>query len=106
MTSFEHFFGSLKQALGRNDLYDIWPDFEPQYNEQEFMWTTITGLGEVLLLNCRQCDGPSDLRHNQCISCVDKRQEIARNAYQKRRSKEKQKWETLILCRIHTDVNL
>lgn len=105
VTSFEHFFGSLKRALGRNNLYDIWPDFEPQFNEREYTWTTISGLGEVLLLNCGQCDGPSDLRHSQCIDCVERRQKIAKDAYQKVKSKEKQKWETLILCRIHTEFN-
>ncbi len=30
MTAFEHYFGALKNALGRPNLYDVWPDFEPQ----------------------------------------------------------------------------
>ena len=70
MTSFEHYFTALKKAIGKNDLYEIWPDFSPQYDEYEYAWTTIRGLGEALLLNCGQCDGPSDLRHVQCKNCA------------------------------------
>jgi hypothetical protein len=99
MTSFEHYFKALKRALGRDDLYDLWPNFEPQYNEKEYMWTNLTRIGEVLLLNCGQCDGPSDSRHNQCKSCIAIRKKRAVDAYQKATSKENN-WKTIILCRI------
>ncbi len=35
MTSFESFFNALKKALMKPGLYDIWPDFEPVYDENE-----------------------------------------------------------------------
>ncbi len=103
MTSFEHYFDALKKALRRDDLYDVWPDFEPDYDEREYAWTDLRGLGEVLLLNCGRCDGPSDVRHSQCKSCVEKREQIAKEAYQKAMGRPKQKWATLVLCRIHTE---
>lgn len=103
MTSFEHYFGALKKALGRDDLYDVWPDFEPQYDEKEYAWTALRGLGEILLLNCGKCDGPSDLRHDRCRECVDKRGEVAKNAYKKSTGRTKEKWATLVLCRIHSE---
>jgi hypothetical protein len=101
MTSFEHYFVSLKKALGKNDLYEIWPDFGPQYEEHEYAWTSIRGLGEALLLNCGQCDGPSDLRHAQCKACVEKRGILAKEAFQKATGQSKDRWATIILCRIH-----
>ena len=58
-------------------LFDIWPDFEPVYDENEYSWTTLRSLDETLLLNCGECDGPSDLRHLE-------------------------KWLTVMLCRIHS----
>ena len=58
-------------------LYDIWPDFEPVYDENEYSWTTLRELGETLLLNCGECDGPSDMRHPRCDTCVKKRSGIA-----------------------------
>ena len=73
MTSFESYFKSLKKAIKKNDVYDIWPDFEPNYDRREYAWTDLRGLGEALLLNCSQCDGPSDMRHKRCKSCVDVR---------------------------------
>jgi len=102
MTAFEHYFYALKKTLGQADLYDIWPDFEPQYDEQEHAWTTLRGLGDVLLLNCAQCDGPSDQRHSRCKGCVERREQLAKNSYQKTIGQSKQKWPTLILCRIYT----
>ena len=103
MTSFEYYFSALKAALEREDLYEVWPDFEPHYDEREYAWTTLRGLGEVLLLNCGKCDGPSDLRHNRCKVCVEKRGEKAKDAYQKATGRSKQKWATLVLCRIHME---
>ena len=70
----------MKKALGKEDLFDVWPDFTPEYDEKEFAWTTLRGLGEVLLLNCGVCDGPSDLRHIKCKECADKRSQMAKEA--------------------------
>ncbi len=103
MTCFERFFDSLKKALDRADLFDIWPDFTPEYDEKEFAWTTLRGLGEVLLLNCGVCDGPSDLRHIKCKECVEKRSQIAKEAYQKATGRPKENWHAIILCRIYTE---
>lgn len=103
MTSFEHYFDALKKALGRDDIYNVWPDFEPQYDEREYAWTTLKGLGEVLLLNCGKCDGPSDLRHSRCQDCVETRGQTAKAAYQKTTGRTKQKWTTILLCRIHAE---
>lgn len=103
MTTFEHYFASLKKSLGRDDLYDVWPDFEPEYDEREYAWTDLRGLGETLLLNCGKCDGPSDMRHERCKACVDKRKDIAKNAYKKAMGRLINKWPTIILCRIHTE---
>ena len=103
MTCFERFFNSLKKALGKEDLFDVWPDFTPEYDEKEFAWTTLRGLGEVLLLNCGVCDGPSDLRHIKCKECVEKRSQIAKEAYQKATGRPKENWHAIILCRIYTE---
>lgn len=103
MTSFEHYFEALKKALGREDLYDIWPDFEPDFDEREYAWTTLRGLGESLLLNCGRCDGPSDMRHSKCRTCVEKRKEIARRTYEKVMGHPIEKWNAVILCRIHIE---
>jgi len=103
MTCFERFFDSLKKALDRADLFDVWPDFTPEYDEKEFAWTTLRGLGEVLLLNCGVCDGPSDLRHIKCKECVEKRSQIAKEAYQKATGRPKENWHAIILCRIYTE---
>ncbi len=102
MTAFESFFEALKRVLGNPDLYDIWPDFEPVYDESEYAWTTLRGLGEVLLLNCGPCDGPSDPRHPRCEECIERRGRIAAEAYREATGKVKEKWETVMLCRIHT----
>jgi hypothetical protein len=103
MTSFEHFFYALKKALRKEEAYDLWPDFEPQFEEQEYAWPTLRGLGEVLLLNCGLCDGPSDLRHYRCKTCVEKRGKNAKDAYKKTMGRPKSKWSTIILCRIHRE---
>ncbi len=103
MTSFEHYFSSLKEALKQNNVYDMWPDFEPEFDEREYAWTDLKGLGETLLLNCGKCDGPSDMRHEHCRTCVDKRKEIAKNTYKRTMGRPMEKWQTTILCRIHTE---
>ena len=103
LTSFERYFESLKKALGRDDLYGVWPDFEPEYDEREYAWTNLRGLGESLLLNCGQCDGPSDMRHVRCKSCVERRKEIAKQTYEKSLGVPINRWATIILCRIHVE---
>ncbi len=103
MTAFENYFSSLKKVLENEAIYGIWPDFEPQYDEHEYAWPTIRGLGEVLVLNCGVCDGPSDLRHPRCRECVEKRGKKAKEAYQRVTGRPKAKWSTLFLCRIHTE---
>jgi hypothetical protein len=103
LTAFESHFNALKKVLGDEAIYDVWPDFEPQYDEHEYAWTTLRGLGEVLILNCGVCDGPSDLRHARCKECVEKRSRIAKEGYQKATGRPKEKWSTLFLCRIHTE---
>jgi len=103
LTCFERFFEALKKALAREDLYEVWPDFTPEYDEKEFAWTTLRGLGEVLILNCGTCDGPSDLRHPRCKECADKRSQTAKEAYQKATGRPKEKWPVIILGRIYTE---
>ncbi|MCD6088365.1 hypothetical protein J7K07_01420 [Candidatus Bathyarchaeota archaeon] len=103
MTSFENYFASLKKILGQDDLYDIWPDFEPEFDEREFTWTNLRGLGEALLLNCGKCDGPSDMRHKRCKECVKRREEIAKKMYHRVVGRPIDKWPTIILCRIHVE---
>ena len=103
MTSFERFFSALKKTLNISDAYEVWPDFEPQFEEQEYAWTTLRSLGEVLLLNCGSCDGPSDTRHSRCKGCADERGQLASQAYQKATSRPKQKWNIIILCRIYSE---
>jgi len=102
LTGFENYFNALKK-LCDEPIYDIWPDFEPQYDEREYAWTTLRGLGEVLLLNCGVCDGPSDIRHVLCKDCAEKRSKLAKDAYQVATGRPKEKWVTLFLCRIHTE---
>ena len=102
MTSFETFFTALKKAMMKPDLYNIWPDFEPVYDENEYSWTTLRGLGETLLLNCGECDGPSDMRHPRCDACVLKRSRTASKAYTATTGKDRERWSTIMLCRIHS----
>ena len=101
MTAFENYFRSLKKALNQDEAYDIWPDFEPEYGEREFTWVTLRGLGEVLLLNCGRCEGPSDIRHTRCKECVDSRGRIAREVYKMVTGRTKDRWSTVMLCRVH-----
>jgi len=103
LTAFENYFNALKKILGDENIYEVWPDFEPQYDEQEYAWTSLRGLGEVLILNCGVCDGSSDLRHTRCKKCVDRRSKTAMEAYAKSTGHSKEKWGTLFLCRIHTE---
>jgi len=103
LTAFENYFSALKKILNDEEIYEVWPDFEPYYDEKEFSWATLRNLGEVLILNCGICDGPSDLRHRQCKRCADDRSKIAREAYQNVTGRTKEKWAALFLCRIYTE---
>ena len=103
MVAFEHFFSSLKKTLEKDGIYDIWPDFEPEYDDREHAWTNLRGLGDTLLLNCGQCDGPSDMRHLRCKDCVNQRNVLAKDTFHKTMGRSINKWSTIILCRIHTD---
>ena len=102
MTAFENYFNALKKICG-DSVYEVWPDFEPQFDEREYAWTTLRSLGEVLMLNCGVCDGPSDPRHALCKECAEKRGKLAKEAYQEATGHPKDKWSTLFLCRIHTE---
>lgn len=103
LTSFENLFCSLKKIFGDRNLYDIWPDFEPQYDIHEYAWTTLRGLGEVLILNCGVCDGPCDLRHLLCRDCLEKRSRTAKEAYEKATGCPREDWDSVFLCRIHKE---
>jgi hypothetical protein len=76
MTAFEGFFKELKRTL-EDQSYEIWPDFTPERDLEEFSIIKIKSLGNVLILNCATCDGPSDLRHPTCTDCVKARREYA-----------------------------
>lgn len=102
MTAFENHFTAIKKALNQPDIYDIWPDFEPVFDSNEYAWTSLRGLGETLLLNCGECDGPSDMRHERCDNCMEKRSKTASNAYTESKGNEQAHWTTIILCRIHS----
>ncbi len=103
LTAFENYFNALKKILENENVYDVWPDFEPHYDEHEYAWAALRGLGEVLILNCGVCDGPSDIRHVRCKECVEKRSKLAKGVYQKSTDRPKEKWSTLFLCRVHTE---
>ena len=81
MTSYEKFFLKLKESL-KDDSFEIWPDFEPERDLEEFSIIKMKGLGKILMLNCASCDGPSDLRHSVCAECARTRRE-----YTKQKSK-------------------
>lgn len=93
----------MKKLLDDDNLYDIWPNFEPKYDEREYAWIDLKDLGKTLLLNCGFCDGPSDMRHNICNKCVIKRKLEAQDEYHKIIEKTVSRWSTTILCRIHTE---
>ncbi|MHA1410362.1 MAG: hypothetical protein ACTSQY_08685 [Candidatus Odinarchaeia archaeon] len=103
MTGFEKFFNKLKESLDNKESFDTWPSFTPDYNEDEYFWSTIGNLGEVLILHCCNCDGPSDPRHPICDKCVEKRKAIAFEDYSKRYHTNTVPWKTFILCRIYAD---
>jgi len=61
VTSFERLFKRLKEVLEAPDLYEVWPDFKPEYDEEEFLQAEIGGFN-VLLLHCASCEGPHSLK--------------------------------------------
>ncbi|MGQ4914638.1 MAG: hypothetical protein ACP6IU_07795 [Candidatus Asgardarchaeia archaeon] len=72
MTAFESFFNSLKKLLGISNDDKIWPTFKPIENN-DYTVVNMPNLGRVLVLNCQDCDGPSDPRHSLCQACISKR---------------------------------
>ena len=102
MTAFESHFSAIKKALMKPEIYDAWPDFEPIYDENEYARTTLRGLGETLLLNCGECNSPSDMRHSRCDSCVIGRGKGTSHANTESTGRGKDAWSTMILCSIHS----
>ncbi|MHA1333000.1 MAG: hypothetical protein ACTSPL_02860 [Candidatus Odinarchaeia archaeon] len=99
-TAFEKFFSELKQSLNNSNLYDVWPDFTPNYNPEEYFWSEIGNLGEVLILHCCNCDGPSDPRHPICEKCVEERKKIAEKDYVNTVGVDPP-WKIVMLCRVY-----
>jgi len=93
MTAFEGFFQELKTAL-KDHSFEIWPEFSPDRDLEEFSIIKMKQLGNVLILNCATCDGPSDLRHSICEKCVKTRREYAK-------AKDKTKVDTTLLGRFY-----
>ena len=94
MTAFEGFFSDLKRTL-KDQSYEIWPEFKAERDLEEFSIIKMKSLGNVLILNCATCDGPSDLRHPICTDCVKARREYANR-------KDKTKINTSFLGRFYT----
>ncbi|WEU39778.1 MAG: hypothetical protein OdinLCB4_004685 [Candidatus Odinarchaeum yellowstonii] len=101
-TGFEKFFAKLRESFDKQVDFEKWPSFTPEYNEDEYFWSTIGSLGEVLIIHCCNCDGPSDPRHKICDECIEKRKLVAAEDYKKRTGK-KPPWKTIILCRIYAE---
>ena len=93
----------MKDSLDKQEMFDKWPSFNPEYNDDEYFWSPIGNLGEVLILHCCNCDGPSDPRHKICDSCVEKRKKNALEDYKKKYQTEKSPWGTVVLCRIYSE---
>jgi hypothetical protein len=98
MTSFERFFTSLKYWLKSPKAYDRWPEFEVSFDSNEYLLIKLK-TDEALLLNCGDCDGPSDLDHHICEKCVE-----FRSKYIERECKSNN-WRHIILSRIFTKAN-
>ncbi|MCP8318171.1 MAG: hypothetical protein H3Z51_15130 [archaeon] len=100
MTSFERFFTSLKYWLEIPKAYDRWPDFEASFDSEEYLLIELKN-ERALLLNCGDCDGPSDVSHPNCEKCIDFRTKFA-----ERETKcDPNMWRHLILARIYTKTN-
>ncbi len=57
MTSFEKIFVRLKEVLEDQGLYGTWPDFESEFDVNEYFRVEIGGL-PVLMIHCASCEGP------------------------------------------------
>lgn len=95
MTSFENIFKKLKDVLGDSHLYDIWPDFSPEYDEEEFLQAKI-GEHPIIMLHCASCDGPLDPRHPTCKQCIRSRIKKAKESIYPERE-----WVAVALFRLH-----
>lgn len=95
MVSFERFFRRLKEVLGDPQMYDVWPEFSPECDEDEFLQAKI-GEHNVLMLHCASCDGPLDPRHPTCKQCM-----IFRIRKAKERLYSNKKWVAVALFRLH-----
>jgi len=97
LTSFERFFLSLKYWLDLPKAYDRWPDFEASFDPEEYIFINIKG-EKALLLNCGECDGPSDVSHPNCEKCVSYRTKLAEREI----ISNPTIWRHIILARIYT----
>ncbi|MCP8303981.1 MAG: hypothetical protein H3Z50_00680 [archaeon] len=97
LTSFERFFTSLKYWLDTPKAYDRWPDFEASFDSKEYLFIELKG-EKALLLNCGDCDGPSDIFHPICEKCIEFRTKFAEHETKS----EPNMWRHLILARIYT----
>ena len=68
MTAFEGFFRKLSLILDKQKT-SSWPTFS-NTPVTDYTITNIKALGTVLVINCNECDGPTDLRHPICKQCV------------------------------------
>ncbi|MEM3383561.1 MAG: hypothetical protein QXL52_02510 [Nitrososphaerales archaeon] len=96
MTCFERFFLSLKYWLNLPKAYDRWPDFESSFDSEEYLFLELKN-EKALLLNCGDCDGPSDILHPTCEKCVE-----FRVKYAEREKNAPDSWHHLILARIYS----
>ncbi len=95
MTSFEYMFRKLKDVLGDPHLYEIWPDFSPEYDEEEFLQAKI-GEHPVIMFHCASCEGPLDPRHSTCRQCIQFRLKKAEESLY-----PEKKWVAVVLFRMH-----
>jgi hypothetical protein len=58
LTSFEKLFTRLKEVLEDQNLYEIWPDFESKFDENEYFRIEIGENLPVLMIHCASCEGP------------------------------------------------
>lgn len=75
MTAFEKFFDTLKKIFGIVKENSKWPNFSP-IDVTDFTIVNMPNLGRVIVLNCQDCDGPSDPRHETCFYCIKKQIDI------------------------------
>jgi len=100
LTSFEHLFRSIKYWLDIPKAYDKWPNFEASFDSKEYLFIELKS-EKALLLNCGDCDGPSDVSHSTCEKCIEFRTKFAERDIKS----EHKMWKHLILARIYTKKN-